>query len=219
MEISSNSSRAKVAGTIVAFSGAVLMTLYKGVTVVSMRSLIYSSHHSVSSSSKLSSNKNWIKGSLLLIISLISLSGFYVLQEKSLKRYSAPITLTSLMCLSGTLVSIIIVAILDHKANWRLSWNISLLGPLYNGVVVCAIITCVQLLVIQRRGPVFLTAFRPLSTIVVGIIQLFILGEALHMGSIVGTVLIVLGLYVTIWGKEKEIKEIKMQNPLDDTTA
>ncbi|GMN27261.1 hypothetical protein TIFTF001_001582 [Ficus carica] len=37
-------------------------------------------------------------------------------------------------CLSGTLFSAMVAAILDHKAaSWRLSWNISLLAPLYNG--------------------------------------------------------------------------------------
>ncbi|PON52537.1 Plant-drug/metabolite exporter [Trema orientale] len=213
MEISKHGSQTKVVGTVVAFSGAMLMTLYKGIRLISMGSLIHNPHNHSVSTTKLSVDKDWIKGSIFLFVSLIALSAFYVLQGKVVQRYPAPITLTSLTCLSGTLMSIIIVAILDHKAaSWRLSWNIALLGPLYNGVVIFAVTIYVQTLVTQKKGPVFMTAFRPLSTIIVAVMELFILGEALYLGSIVGAILIVFGLYAIIWGKEKEIKEQNLLN-------
>ena len=54
------------------------------------------------------------------------------MQKKKVKMYPAPITLTSLTCLSGTLLSAIMAALLDHKASsWSLSWNITLLAPHY----------------------------------------------------------------------------------------
>ncbi|PON40846.1 Plant-drug/metabolite exporter [Trema orientale] len=218
MEISRHSSQAKIVGTVVAFGGAALMTLYKGISLISTRSLIdtqRSHNQSASDHSKLSLDKDWIKGSIMLFASLLSLSAYFVLQGKAVKRYPAPITLTLMTCISGTLMSTVTAAILDHKAaSWRLPWNIALLGPLYNGVVIFAIIIYVQTLVTQKRGPVFMTSFRPLSTIIVAIMELFILGEALHLGSIVGAILIILGLYAILWGKEKEIKE---QNLVEHT--
>lgn len=43
----------------------------------------------------------------------------------------------------------------------------------------------VQTLVVRRRGPVFMTAFRPLSTIISAFMGLLILGDALHLGGYV----------------------------------
>lgn len=40
----------------------------------------------------------------------------------------------------------------------------------------------VQTVAIQMKGLVFMTAFRPLNTIIVAVLGLFVLGEALHLG-------------------------------------
>ncbi|KAJ0028039.1 hypothetical protein Pint_36478 [Pistacia integerrima] len=58
-----------------------------------------------------------------------------------------------------------------------------------------------QTLVIREKDPVFMTAFRPLATVIVAVMGLLILGEELYLGSIVGSVLIVLGLYAILWQK------------------
>lgn len=50
------------------------------------------------------------------------------------------------------------------------------------GVVILGLVIYLQTLVAKTRGPVFMTAFRPLATIVAAIMGLFILGEALYMG-------------------------------------
>ncbi|XP_031254179.1 WAT1-related protein At5g07050-like [Pistacia vera] len=99
-------------------------------------------------------------------------------------------------------------AILDHKpSSWKLSWNISLLAPVYSGVVIFGIIVYLQTLVIREKCPVFMTAFRPLATVIVGVMGLLILGEELYLGSIMGSVLIVLGLYAILWAKGYEKKK------------
>ncbi|KAF3966687.1 hypothetical protein CMV_009235 [Castanea mollissima] len=99
-------------------------------------------------------------------------------------------------------------AIFDHKlSSWRLSWNITLLAPIYSGVAIYGITYYLQTLVSQRKGPVFMTAFRPLCTLLTAIMGLLILREALHLGSILGAMLIILGLYMTLWGKESERKK------------
>ena len=77
IEISKRSSQVKILGTVVAFSGAALMTLYKGTTVISLH--IHHSHQSVTPS-KVFLDKDSIKGSLMLVTSYISLSAFYILQ-------------------------------------------------------------------------------------------------------------------------------------------
>ncbi|KAG2673002.1 hypothetical protein I3760_13G069300 [Carya illinoinensis] len=202
VDLSKRGSQAKILGTIIAFGGATLMTLYKGPAVISFHS---QRSHQPTTGSRLLLDKDLIKGSLILVISYISLSAFYILQTITIKMYPAPITLTLLTCISSAVLSTIVAAILDHKASsWKLSWNINLLAPIYSGIVIFGITIYIQTLVVRKKGPVFMTAFRPLFTIVVAIMGLLILGDALYMGSIIGATLIVLGLYATLWGKEKE---------------
>ncbi|PRQ49524.1 putative EamA domain-containing protein [Rosa chinensis] len=208
-DISKLRTQAKIGGTLAAFAGATLMTLYKGVAVITTHT---KSSHQTAATSKSSTDAEWIKGSLVLIVSFSSLAAFYILQTSTIKMYPAPITLTSLTCLSGTLLSTIMAAILDHKASsWKLSWN-TLLAPMYSGIVIFGITVYVQTLVVRTKGPVFMTAFRPLATIVVAIMGLLILGEAIYLGSVLGAFLIVLGLYATLWGKKKEKEKKSMDH-------
>ncbi|KAK9193852.1 hypothetical protein WN944_004552 [Citrus x changshan-huyou] len=183
LDISKLSAQAKIAGTLVALGGAILSTLYKGIVVISAHRRHGNQTDGIS---KVFLDGNWIKGSLMLFISYLSLAAFFIVQTWTIKKYPAPITLTSLSCLAGTLLAAIMTAILDHKpASWRLSWNITLLAPIYS-------------------GPVFMTAFRPSSTVIVAIMGLLILGEELHLGEILGSILIVLGLYAILWAKAYE---------------
>nr|XP_011468700.1 PREDICTED: WAT1-related protein At4g08300-like [Fragaria vesca subsp. vesca] len=105
------------------------MTLYKGIAVITTHT---KSSHQTAATSKSSTDADWIKGSLVLIVAYSSLAAFYILQTSTIKMYPAPITLTSLTCLSGTLLSTIMAAIPDHKASsWKLSWN-TILAPMYS---------------------------------------------------------------------------------------
>ncbi|KAF5480429.1 hypothetical protein F2P56_001179 [Juglans regia] len=215
VDISKRGSQAKILGTIIAFGGATLMTLYKGLTLISFHS--QRSHQPTTGSRSVLLDKDSIKGSLMLLVSYISLSAFYILQTITIKMYPAPITLTSLTCLSGAVLSTIMTEILDHKASsWKLSWNITLLAPIYSGIMIFGITVYVQTLVVRKKGPVFMTAFRPLATIIVAIMGLLILGNALYMGSIIGATLIFLGLYATLWGKEKERAEKLFQQTISE---
>ncbi|XVE78462.1 hypothetical protein DITRI_Ditri13aG0147300 [Diplodiscus trichospermus] len=130
LDISKHSAQAKVGGTVIALAGATLMTLYKGCVLISPHSAYHPQH---TGTSKPQLNKDWIKGCVMILVSYLSLSAFVILQIFTVKRYPAPITLTSLTCLSGTLLSAIMAAALDHKASsWRLSWDMSLVAVLYS---------------------------------------------------------------------------------------
>ncbi|KAJ9552310.1 hypothetical protein OSB04_016355 [Centaurea solstitialis] len=65
---------------------------------------------------------------------------------------------------------------------------------------------------IHLQGPLFVSNFNPLMLIFVAIVGYLVLGENLHVGSILGAVIIVAGLYVTIWGKSN-INRLSKQIP------
>uniref|UniRef100_A0A7N2LGX1 WAT1-related protein n=1 Tax=Quercus lobata TaxID=97700 RepID=A0A7N2LGX1_QUELO len=82
LDISQRGAQAKIVGTVVAFAGATLMTLYKGIVVVS---LLPTQHSHQTFTSKASLDQNWLKGSFMLVISNLSYSAFYILQNQASK--------------------------------------------------------------------------------------------------------------------------------------
>ncbi|KAH1051843.1 hypothetical protein GYH30_021643 [Glycine max] len=56
------------------------------------------------------------------------------------------------------------------------------------------------------RGPLYASVFNPLM--LVAIASSLMLDENLYLGSVIGAVLIVIGLYMVLWGKSKEMKKV-----------
>ncbi|XP_044476059.1 WAT1-related protein At4g08290-like [Mangifera indica] len=195
-------SQAKVLGTLVTLGGALLMTLYKG-PVLNMPWSHTESHHESSSSE--SADKHWVAGTLLILLGCVAWSCFYVLQSITIKKYGAQLSLSSLICLSGTLQSAAIALAVERRASgWAVGWNSRLLAALYTGIVSSGITYYVQGLVLRTKGPVFVTAFNPLCMIIVAILGSIILSEKLHLGSVIGGIIIAIGLYSVVWGKSKD---------------
>ncbi|KAI6696955.1 hypothetical protein NL676_017074 [Syzygium grande] len=199
---------AKVAGTVVTVGGAMLMTLYKGNVLNFPWSEHVHGHASNSSEAPQSADKDWAKGSIFLIIATLAWAAFFILQAVTLKRYTAHLSLTTLVVFMGTLQSIAVTFVMEHKASvWSIGFDMNLLAAAYAGIVSSSIAYYVQGLVMKQRGPVFVTAFSPLMMIIVAIMGSFILAEKIYLGGVLGSVLIVAGLYSVLWGKYKEFQE------------
>lgn len=200
-------SQTKIAGTVVCVGGAMLMTLYKGPIVPIFGRTHHNHFASPSSSSSVNSDKDWTKGSILLVAACLAWAAFFILQAAVLKKYSAQLSLTTLICFIGTLQSIAITLVIERDPSvWALGWNMNLLTAVYSGVVASGIAYYVQGLCMKIKGPVFATAFSPLMMIIVAIMGSIILAESIYLGSVVGGVLIVVGLYAVLWGKLKDHK-------------
>ncbi|KAK6125185.1 hypothetical protein DH2020_041071 [Rehmannia glutinosa] len=209
--------QAKVLGTIVTVGGAMLMTLYKG-QVLNMvwSSYIHPKQSYVPNTSQQDTDKDWFKGSILLIIATLAWASFFILQAITMRKYTAHLSLTALVCFMGTLQSIAVTFVMEHKPHaWAIGFDMNLLAAAYAGIVSSSIAYYVQGLVMQKRGPVFVTAFSPLMMIIVAIMGSFILAEKIYMGAVLGAILIVIGLYSVLWGKYKEYKEMEAEEILE----
>lgn len=220
--------QAKVVGTIVTVAGAMLMTLYKGrvVQMVWSNYIHPASSYDASNASQANSDKDWVKGSILLIIATLAWASFFILQAITLRKYTAQLSLTTLVCFLGTLQSIAVTFVMEHKPQaWNIGFDMNLLAAAYAGIVSSGIAYYVQGLVMQKRGPVFVTAFSPLMMIIVAIMGSFILAEKIYVGGVLGAALIVVGLYSVLWGKYKEYKENdelaaeEIPEPVKDSTG
>ena len=136
-----------------------------------------------------------------------------------MRRYTAPLSLTALVCFMGTLQSIAVTFVMEHRPSvWTIGWDMNLLAAAYavstcslslshlcfslkvclivilcyiyprvwlQGIVSSSISYYVQGLVMEKRGPVFVTAFSPLMMIIVAIMGSFILAEKIYLGGYV----------------------------------
>ncbi|KAL0012315.1 hypothetical protein SO802_007423 [Lithocarpus litseifolius] len=202
--------QAKLLGTIVTVAGAILISLYQGPMLGSKHN---QTHEPYTKDTTRTSGKNYFKGSILVIIATLSWSGLFVLQALALKTYkNHQLSLTSLICFVGTLQAIAVTFVVEHKPSvWKIGFDMNLLAAAYAGIVTSSISYYVQGLVIKKKGPVFASAFSPLMMIIVAFMGSFILKEIFFVGGIVGSILIVMGLYSVLWGKHKESIENKVE--------
>ncbi|KAK8646913.1 hypothetical protein V6N13_120680 [Hibiscus sabdariffa] len=194
---------AKIVGTLITVLGAMVMTLYKGPIINFIKSG-RDTHHATTGES---TDQHLVTGTIVLLGSIVSWSSFFILQSFTLKKYPAKLSLTAWICFMGMvqdgLLSLIMVR--DFSA-WKIGFDANLLAASYSGIVCSGIAYYVQGIVIQERGPVFVTSFSPLCMIITAALGAFILAEKVHLGSILGAIIIVSGLYTVVWGKAKDEK-------------
>lgn len=197
-------SLAKVIGTAITVSGAMVMTLYKGPIINILFYTHGGGHHSSTNAS--SDQQHWVTGIITLISCIFGWSGFFIVQSMTLKEYPAELSLTALVCLMGMIESGIVALIFERNMSaWAISFDSRFLAAAYSGVVCSAIAYYMQSVVNKIRGPVFVTSFSPLSMVITAVLGAIVLAEQIHLGSLVGATVIVLGLYSVIWGKSKEL--------------
>ncbi|KAK8445312.1 hypothetical protein SEVIR_9G305200v4 [Setaria viridis] len=201
------SGQAKVAGTFLGIGGAMLLTFYKGVDITpwhsSVNLIAATSHHPAAAGNE--ATANYAMGSLLCITSCFFYALWLVIQSKLSREYPHHYTSTALMCVMTTLQSSAFALCFDRDAvQWRLRFDIRLLAVVYAGIMASGVMLVVMSWCVKRRGPLFVSVFNPLMLLVVAVLSSLLLGEKMHLGTALGAVLIVAGLYTVLWGKGHE---------------
>ncbi|KAG6524243.1 hypothetical protein ZIOFF_014149 [Zingiber officinale] len=187
---------AKVVGTVASIGGATVITLYKGPPLLDGKLLLVSSANTI---------LNWTLGCVYILGNCIAWSGWMVLQVPVLKKYPARLSVTTITCFFGLIQFLIIAAFAEKDIErWKVHSGGELLTILYAGLVASGISFSLQIWCIDRGGPLFVAVFQPVQTVVVAIMATAILGDELYLGGIIGSILIVLGLYFVLWGKSEE---------------
>ena len=216
--------QAKVAGTLLGVGGAMLLTFYKGAQVdlwppthVNLAAQLAAHHHNTSTSSDQPPSSsfstggdggNRAMGSLLCMGSCFFYALWLILQARLSREYPFHYSTTALMCVMSALQSALFALCFDRDVvQWRLGFDIRLLAVVYTGVLASGVMLVVLSWCVKRRGPLFASVFNPMMLVVVAVLSSLLLGEELHLGSVLGAVLIVLGLYAVLWGKGREAKE------------
>ncbi|KAL9252510.1 WAT1-related protein [Drosera capensis] len=195
------SSQAKVLGTAVSIMGALIVILYKGPAIILVSSKSTISFHGFLYTSQI----QWIIGGSLLASEYILTPVWYIVQAQIIRQYPAELVVVFFYNLFVALMSAIVGSVAEpDPSKWRLKPDISMAAIVYGGLVGSFLGNSVHAWVMRRKGPVYVAMFKPVSIVVAAAMGVIFLGDTLHLGSIVGATVIILGFYAVMWGKAKD---------------
>lgn len=210
--------RAKLAGITLCCAGAIFMTFYKGPPVlgwfnpntleaalepdsIHVKLELYGSHW------------NWFEidgwklGAICLIGNCLCMAIFINLQASLLKQFPAPISVVAYSYFFGAIIMGSASYFLVHDSSaWILRWDIDLLAVLYNGIISSALYFALMTWALSKVGPVFVASYIPLQPISSALLALIFLKTIVYLGSVLGTLLIILGLLLVSWAREEAMR-------------
>ncbi|CAK9188644.1 unnamed protein product [Ilex paraguariensis] len=147
--------------------------------------------------------ENWLLGCLFLFGSSSCWSIWLILQVPVCASYPDHLSLSAWMCLMATLQSATIELFTEiDRDAWILHTYIELGCCFYSANHFCTS------LVHLKRGPLFSAMFNPLCTVIVTIFAAIFLHEEIYTGSLVGAFGVIIGLYVVLWSKARDLEEL-----------
>ncbi|KAL6842493.1 hypothetical protein ACP4OV_027728 [Aristida adscensionis] len=208
VNLRTTSGLAKAAGVALCFAGALVIAFYTGPSLSPVnhhRAFGAAAAHAAASGAP--SHGTWILGTSFMLLSNVTWSLWMVVQAVLLKEYPNKMLVTTAQCVFSTVQSFAIAVVVERDfSRWKLHLDVSLLAVVYTGFVVTGVAYYLQAWCLVIKGPVFLAVWNPLCFVLTIFCSSFFLGEIVHLGSIVGGILLVGGLYCVLWGKTKESK-------------
>ncbi|PON62315.1 Plant-drug/metabolite exporter [Trema orientale] len=136
-----------------------------------------------------------------------------------LKSFPAELSLTALICVFGLVEAVVLALVVESRSNtvWSINLDTNFLAVIYGGIL-SGVGYYIVGVVIKERGPVFFTAFNPLSTIIVAILASIITAEEMYVGRVIGAIIIIGGLYLVLWGKSKDKSSSPAQSEMEVKT-
>ncbi|CDP00195.1 unnamed protein product [Coffea canephora] len=202
-----SSTIAKSIGTIVSIAGAFILTLYKGLQIL-MASSSPITHYDLLNQQQ----SNWVLGGLFLAIDCLAASMFIIVQALILKDFPADLIMVFFYCFFVAILSAGISLVSgDNLSAWTLQPTMRLLTILYSGIFGSALQVSLSTWCVHKKGPLFVAMFHPLGIVIAAAFNIIISKDAFYVGSLVGSILIVIGFYSVMWGKAREGKVVEDQ--------
>ncbi|TYH23049.1 hypothetical protein ES288_A04G179500v1 [Gossypium darwinii] len=202
LAIITNAGKAKVFGTLIGIGGAMVFTFYKGIDIniwsTNVNLLKHHHHQEVGLGPSYHGTGHFAIGAVFGLLSCISFS-----------------LCTALMCLMGSVQGALYAVCTVRDWNqWKLGWNVRLLAVAFVGIIGSALYVLLLSWAVKLKGPLYAAIFNPLGLVLVAIVGSLLLDEKLHLGSIIGGLMIVCGVYVVLWGKATEMKQKTLSVPV-----
>ncbi|KAE8727345.1 putative methyltransferase PMT18 [Hibiscus syriacus] len=224
VNLKSKSGRAKILGSVICVGGALLLTFYKG------RPLFKHPHShamapTVSNAVKLSSSRKaerWTIGCLALIVGTLLWSSWFIIQSYVGRRYPCQFSSTAIMSFFGAIQSAAFSLLTNRDLSmWAPKGKVEIITVLYAGMIGSGLSFVCMAWCVKKRGPVFTAAFSPLVQIMAAMFDIPILPDvyssltfipATPKNSFLGSIVVILGLYILLWGKNREMQNSASKN-------
>ncbi|XP_022752275.1 WAT1-related protein At1g25270-like [Durio zibethinus] len=213
----------KLIGTVISITGAMIISFYSGPNIhLWSTSVDLLQHHGIAA---LTQVQRPVYGIMLAFSSCVCFAIFLTILTMMSRTYSYPVFSSLLfMCSSSTVLSTIYAISIERDwSAWYLAQDASAIT--YSGILASGLSVMLATWCARQQGPVFVFATSPLALIFTALMGPTLLHEEIHLGSVIGGLLIIIGTYATLWGKSAEtqsrrddlaIQIVQVQSRRDD---
>lgn len=219
---------AKMMGTVICITGAVTMSLYKGIALYQRPTGQDELHHGFEllqlrfvhlGSLQFEFISYYALGVLCLFLNCTSWALYLIHQGPVLERYPALLSMITLMEFFGCIQVAVLGAAYDGTRflDFRSTTTDQLIIILYGGILISAVNLVLQAWCIRQVGPFIVSLYSPVQTLVVALMAVLIQGDTLYMGILIGGTLIIGGFYSVVCGKQMEQRRAALAHTCSTT--
>ncbi|KAK1611667.1 hypothetical protein QYE76_035340 [Lolium multiflorum] len=215
----------KVLGIAVCVSGAVLMVFYQGPSLIGLAGTNAAGSNALGATSWSSTSYpaqwitpamlsfglgTWNIGVLCLIGNCFLMGAYLVIQAPVLVKYPASLSLTAYSYSFATIFMVLTgVFATNGLHEWALTGT-EIIAILYAGIIASCINYAIMTWANKILGPSLVALYNPLQPACSTILSTIFLGTPIYLGSVIGGVFIIAGLYIVTWIRYKEAQRLLM---------
>ncbi|GFP79374.1 wat1-related protein at5g45370 [Phtheirospermum japonicum] len=182
----------KLGGTLVCVSGAILMAMFRGPAVFGLSSFLEFGIDS------------WHLGVLCLIGNCMCMAAYLAFQAPLLAKYPASISVTAYSYSFGVLFMVVTAFFMTNEStDWNLTQS-EAVAVCYAGVIASALNYGIMTWSNKTLGPALVAMYNPLQPAASAFLSRIFLGSTIFLGSILGGIMIIAGVYMVTWASYTE---------------